>query len=85
MLLEEPDVRAHALLEPLELEEVDLVDRLQRGVAGVRVLHERAQLRRAEREHPAARVVEDRDLARPEEALGDDYRPEGFFPVGRYE
>ena len=83
MLQEELDVLPDALLEPLKLEEVNLVDLPERGVRGVRVLHERTELGRAERDHAAPGVVEDGDLARAEEPLRDDDRPEGFLAVSR--
>lgn len=81
VLLEELDVVSDALLQTLELEEVDLVNLPKRGVRRVRLLHERAQLGRAEREHATARVVEDGDLARAEQPLRDDDRPQGFLAV----
>ena len=82
VLLEEPDVRADALLEARELEEVDRVDGGERGVGGVGGLDARAEARGVEREHAAAGVVEDGDLARAEQPLRDDDRAQRFLAAG---
>ena len=82
MLLEEPDVRADALLEARELEEVDRVDGGERGVGGVGGLDARAEARGVEREHAAAGVVEDGAFAGPQELLGDDHTAASFTSNG---
>ncbi len=69
VLLEELHVSLDALLEAVELQELNLVDDVEGRVRGVRLLHERAQLRRVESKHSAARVVKNRDLARPKKTL----------------
>ncbi|CAK5265267.1 unnamed protein product [Mycena citricolor] len=84
--LQELDVVADRLLEVRELKEVDPVDLLRAHmVAGARPLDELLELRTVERDHPAARVVVDRDLARAEQALGDDQAAQRVLPANNEE
>ena len=69
VLLQPLDVAAHRAFGVSELVEVDGVDR-DRARAGL--LDDVTQLRRVEGHHTAVGVMEDRDLARAEEALRDD-------------
>lgn len=79
MVLQVLDIVLHALLEMGEGEEVDGLYLF----SGTRVLSLELvlELLGCKREHPAVRVVNDRNLASPEQLLGNDDTAEGFLPV----
>ena len=81
MVLQVLNIALHALFEMREREEVDGLDLF----SGDRVLSLELvlELLGCEREHPAVRVVNDGNLASPEQLLGDDDTAKGFLSVVR--
>jgi hypothetical protein len=79
MVLQVLDIILHALFELREREEVDGLN-LFSG-CGVLPFELVLELLGREREHPTVRVVNDGNLASPEQLLGDDDTAERFLSV----
>lgn len=70
VLFEPFDIFSNRLLKVRELEEIDAIDLFAAGVSNL--LDEFANFRRFDGDHTTPSVVEERNLACPEETLRDD-------------